>query len=73
MKKLNIALSQETAEREEGDDKIAEQVEREMKRIDDTLGDLKKYADYSEKKIFDTVKNSVTEVKVLLDEEKTER
>lgn len=73
MKKLNIALSQETTEREEGDDKIAEQVERELKRIDDTLNDLKKYADNSEKKIFDTVKNSVTEVKVLLDEEKTER
>ncbi len=73
MKKLNIALSQESTEREEGDDKIAEQVERELKRIDDTLNDIKKYADHSEKKIFDTVKNSVTEVKVLLDEEKTER
>ena len=72
MKKLNIGLSQETTEREEGDDKIAEQVERELKRIDDTLNDLKKYSDVGEKKIFDTVKNSVTEIKVLL-EEKTER
>jgi len=73
MKKLNGILNQEIVDREEGDNKIAEHVEKELKRINENLGDIKRYADSSEKKIFDTVKNSVTDVKTLLEEEKTER
>jgi len=64
---------QGTTEREEGDNKIAEYVERELKRLDENLNDLKKYADNSEKKIFDNVKNSVTDIKTQLDDEKNER
>jgi len=73
MKKLNGILNQEIVDREEGDNKIAEHVEKELKRINENLGDIKRYADSSEKKIFDTVKNSVTDVKTLLEEEKAER
>ncbi len=73
MKKLNSVLNQEVNEREEGDNKIAEFVEKEVRRLDENLGDVKKYADNSEKKIFDTIKTAVTEVKSLLEEEKGER
>ena len=73
MRKLNLGLAQETAEREEGDNKIAEYVERELKRLTENSGDLKKHAESSEKKIFDTVKNAVTEIKTDLDDEKNER
>lgn len=64
---------QETGNREEGDNKIAEHVERELNRTSDTLTDIKRYSETSEKKIFDLVKSSVTEIKILLDEERTER
>lgn len=73
MKKLTSTLVQETGNREEGDNKIAEHVERELNRTSDTLNEIKRYAEGSEKKIFDIVKGSVTEIKILLDEERTER
>lgn len=66
-------MAQETAAREENDEKIQERVERDLKRLDENFRDVKKYSDGSEKKIFDTVKNAVTDIKILLDDEKLER
>ena len=73
IKRLNTFLGQEISEREDGDSKISNYLNSDLKKIDESLSELKGYGENSEKKIFETIKSSVAEIKGILEDERQKR
>jgi len=45
----------------------------ELKKLDEILTEHREYGEASEKKIFEAIKNSVTDIKAVLEEERMKR
>jgi hypothetical protein len=70
---LSNALANESAERDDGDNRIGAHLANELKKLDEILNDHREYGETSEKKIFEAIKNSVTDIKATLEEERIKR
>jgi hypothetical protein len=70
---LEECLLEEAAEREEGDNRVGEELTNQLRSIDDQILDLRAEGEDTERKLLESVKTSVTEMKAGIDAERAQR